>query len=234
MRTRYLLVATILVCFAISTAAAQVNSGIGITPIFGKISSTATVKNTDISLNDDLGIGRNATLWEGWAAIYTRAVGVRGYYLFPVNLSADSLLPASLKDVKVKTDIPINTTFGLRAGRVELGIPLFNDRYWILEPFFLYQNLCPTITVQGKDFDYSYNTQYSSPGVGINLVERIGQNAALNAKFFVTQYTTQFDINAMWSRNHLFCGLGYTHRVASLNNFTYRLSGLQAEIGVAF
>jgi hypothetical protein len=149
-------------------------------------------------------------------------------------LTADSFLPASIKDPKVKTNIPINTTFSLKANRVEVGIPLINDRYWLMEPFFLYQNLCPSVTVQGKDFDYSYNTQYSSPGVGINLLERIGPNAALNAKFFVTQNSTQFDVNAMWVRNHVFCGLGYTHRVVSLDNFSYRLSGLQAEIGVTF
>ena len=103
--TKTLLCAGIMACCVGNAAAQQYALDIGVTPFFDKLSASATIKNNDVSLNDDFGLTRNNTLWEGFAAFNTRTCSVRGYYLFPISLSADGILPTSIAVDKSKKPI---------------------------------------------------------------------------------------------------------------------------------
>ena len=228
----------LVIVFAASTASAQPFSWeVGISPIFANLSSSMTFKKGDVSLNDDLGIGKNYTFLEGNAAVYTRTMKIRGYWLFPKSDSSIGPLPAILATKKSQQgqDKEFATTnFSFKSNRLEAGTPIYFDKYIYIEPFLVYQNLCPNISINHKDFNHCHDTKHNSFGAGVYLIDRISYCSSLSVKAFFTAHVSYFDLKANYLNGPLFCGAGYTWRVFNMEKINMRLSGPSVSVGLVF
>lgn len=235
MKPKTVLCAGILACCVAGNAPAQQYSlDLGVTPFFDKLSASATIKNNDVSLNDELGLTRNNTLWEGFAAFNTRTCSVRGYYLFPKSLSAEGILPTSIAVDKDKKPIPVTTTLTLDANRLEVAIPLRVSRFVLVEPMFVYQTISPAISITGKDYSFTSNPRLSAAGMGVELTEKVSRNAVVRLKYLATSNMSLFEAEARYYDDNMFFSGGYGCWNYDTAGIKVRAQGPMARVGFHF
>ena len=231
-----LVLALALCCVGLNAQGATFNAGIA--PVFGTISVCSTIKNTEIRHNEDLGITKNATLYEGFLSLYTRQVSVRAYYLFPKSLNGEGLLPAGIatdtKDASKDKPLAVNSTFTLNSNRIELAIPLRINRLMLVEPIFLYQTITPSITITGKDYSFSHVPKTTLTGGGVEITENISGNTTLNLKYLATSNTSLLAIKCLVYTNTMSIGGGYSWWNYSGDRFNARIYGPMAEAKIMF
>jgi hypothetical protein len=230
-----LLCAGIMACCVAGNAAAQQYAlDIGVTPFFDKLSASATIKNIDVALNDQLGLDKNNTLWEGFAAINTRTCSLRGYYLFPKSVSADSLLPVTIAVDKDKKPIPVTTTFTLKANRLEVAVPLRVNRFVMVEPMFVYQTISPVVSITGKGYSFTSNPKLSAAGIGVELTEKVARNTLVRLKYVATANMSLFEAEARYVDGAMFFGGGYSCWNYDTAGMKVRVQGPMARAGFRF
>ncbi len=232
--TKTLLCAGIMACCVGNAAAQQYSLDIGVTPFFDKLSASATIKNIDVSVNDELGLARNNTLWEGFAAINTRTCSVRGYYLFPKSVAADSLLPATIAVDKNKKPIPVTTTLTLDANRLEVAVPLRVSRFVMVEPMFVYQTISPVVSITGKDYSFNSNPRLSAAGMGVELTEKVARNTLVRLKYVGTANMSLFEAEARYYDDNMFFSGGYACWNYDTPGIKMRVQGPMARVGFHF
>jgi hypothetical protein len=235
-KTISLVLALALCCVGVDTYSATFNAGI--TPVFGSVSVCSTIKNTEIRHNEDLGITKNAMLFEGFLSLYTRQVSVRAYYLFPKGLTGEGLLPSGIatdaKDASKDKPLAVNSTFTLNSNRIELAVPIRINRLFLIEPIFLYQTITPSVTITGKDYSFNHDSKTTLAGGGVEVTKNISGNTTLNFKYLATANTSLFTAKCLFYTNNMSMGGGYSWWSYSGDRFNARIYGPMAELKIMF
>ena len=226
------------IVFSCSQADATARVTAGITGLFDKQTATITQSAlNDINLNDDLGITNNVSLYEFYAGIHFNDFSMRGYYL--QNRSQDGI--GTLKEGQFKkTDkddkrkfIPVNSTFGFRVYRFEMGLPFIYTNT-ILEPFIVASTTNSNLNMQGEKLNLDLSNTKSSPGFGVAIIQKAASNANVTFKAYKTNIDSLIELEYVSYSQNMFWKAGYSWRRFNLDNINLNLSGPKVEIGVVF
>lgn len=231
-----LLTGLALLCVGVFAQGAAIN--VGLHPTFANIATASVIKNTEIRHQDDLGLNKNAALYEMVVGVYTQQASIRAYYLFPITMSADGLLPAGVasdaKDATKDKALAVNSTYTLNANRIELAIPFRVNRLLLVEPIFLYQTISPSITITGKDYSFNHSPKFSTAGCGLEITENVSRNSVLRFKYLATPKMSYFEAKYLIYDRNMFFGGGYSCWSYIGDNLNARIQCPIAEVGFYF
>jgi opacity protein-like surface antigen len=232
-----IIVALVVVISYSQAQAADMRIAAGITGLFDKQTATITQpKLNDINLNDDLGINKNVSLYEFHGGIYFRDFSIRGFYFQNRNNDGSGILNDGQfkkdKDTEKKPK-PVNSTFGFRASRIEMGMP-FVYTNTILEPFVVASATHSNLNIQGDKLNLDFSNIKSGPGMGVTIIQKAASNANVTLKAYKTNIDSLVEIEYTNYSPGMFWKAGYSWRRFDSGNINLNLSGPKIEIGVRF
>lgn len=238
-QTITVVVLLVCLCLAVTAQAQQkIQVNIGFTPMFGNISGTSIIKNTEITTEDNLGIGKRNTIYEAMFALYVKHLSVRGFYLIPKTIDGDGWLPAGIatesKDISKDKPLAIHSSLIINANRIEIGTPIRLSQSFLVEPMLVYSTISPSISITGEKYTYNHSPKVSEIGLGMELSERISVDSVLRLKYLATPKLQVFSGKYLVYNRNMFFGGGYNYTSYSGDLMNAKFHGPTIEAGVNF
>lgn len=238
---KWRLVHLIIAMLIVLSCSQQANAGmrfiVGVTGLFDKQTATITQPDlADISLIDDLNIGKNVSLYELNAGVYSKDLSVRGYWFQNRNGDGVGILQKGQykKDKNdSKKPLPVNSTFGFRASRVELGLP-YVSASTVLEPFGVISTVNTNLSIQGEKLNLNLSNIKTGVGAGITFIQKASDTSNVTFKAYATGVDSLFEVEYVSYAPSMFWKAGYSWRQFSLDNINLKYSGPKVEVGVTF
>ena len=238
---KWRLVHLIIAMLIVLSCSQQANAGMrfiaGVAGLFDKQTATITQPDlADINLIDDLNISKNVSLYEVNAGVYSKDLSIRGYWL--QNRNSDGV--GMLREGQFKADkkdkkklLPVNSTFGFRASRVELGLPYVNATT-VIEPFGVISTVNTNLSIQGDKLNLDLSNNKTGAGAGITFIQKASVSSNVTFKAYATNVDNMFEVEYVSFTPSMFWKAGYSWRQFSLDNINLKYSGPKVEVGVTF
>lgn len=235
MKTRHLLFLCVLSLVPGPVMSETVN--VGITPIFGKISSSVVINGVDIAHDKDLGLTGNVNMFEVNAGVSSSGVSLKGFYVFPKIIEGVGILPSGVREQTVgRKDeaIPVDSRYSLSMARVELSTIMRVDPALIIEPIVMWQWILPKLEISGSDYSFSRSPKISNGGIGVELTENVTNYSSLKVKYIGSSDSSLCELKYLLRYKHGAVTTGWMWWRFDSDKAITRLSGPFLEVSLGF